>query len=84
LARFQIKSFDNEAVVFDTASGDTHLLAPFTLSLFELIQRNPGMSAHEIESALLTRFSLFSDTDLTSLTQESLSNLRRLGLLEAP
>jgi PqqD family protein of HPr-rel-A system len=84
LARFQIKSFDNEAVVFDTASGDTHLLAPFTLSLFELIQSNPGMLAHEIESALLTRFSLPNNADLTSLTQESLSNLRRLGLLEAP
>jgi PqqD family protein of HPr-rel-A system len=84
LARFQIKSFDDEAVVFDTASGDTHLLAPFTLSLFELIQSNPGISAHEIEAALLTRFRLSSNTDLTDLAQESLSSLRRLGLLEAP
>jgi PqqD family protein of HPr-rel-A system len=84
LARFQIKSFGDEAVVFDTASGDTHLLAPFTLLLFELIQSNPGMSAHEVESALQTRFSLSSSESLASLTQESLSSLHRLGLLEAP
>jgi PqqD family protein of HPr-rel-A system len=84
LARFKIKSFDNEAVVFDTASGDTHMLAPFTLSLFELIQSNSGMSAQEIESALMARFALSSSAHLTSLTQESLANLRQLGLLEAP
>lgn len=84
MARFQIKSFENEAVVFDTASGDTHFLAPFTLTIFELIQSNPGMSAHEIESALLSRLDLPSSEHLTSLTQESLAGLRQLGLLEAP
>ncbi|MDO9007730.1 MAG: HPr-rel-A system PqqD family peptide chaperone [Thiobacillus sp.] len=84
MARFQFKSFDNEAVVFDTASGDTHLLAPFTLALFELIQSNPGMTAHEIEPALLARLELPGSAHLTNLTQESLVSLRTLGLLETP
>jgi len=84
LARFQFKSFENEAVVFDTASGDTHLLAPFTLTLFELIQSRPGMMAHEIEPALLSRLDLPGSTDLTALTHESLASLRKLGLLETP
>ena len=84
MARFQFKSFDNEAVVFDTASGDTHLLAPLTLALFELIQSNPGMTAHEIEPALLARLGLPGSTPLTTLTQESLASLRTLGLLETP
>ncbi|MDO9219719.1 MAG: HPr-rel-A system PqqD family peptide chaperone [Thiobacillus sp.] len=82
MARFHFKSFENEAVVFDTASGDTHFLAPFTLTLFELIQSNPGMTAHEIEPVLLSRLSLPSSAHLTSLTQESLASLRQLGLLE--
>lgn len=84
MARFQLKSFDNEAVVFDTASGNTHLLAPFTLALFELIQSRPGMMAHEIEPALLSRLDLPGSEHLTSLTRESLASLRKLGLLETP
>ena len=84
MARFQFKSFGNEAVVFDTASGDTHLLAPFTLELFELIQNNPGMTAQEIEPALLARLDLPGSPHLTNLTQESLASLRTLGLLETP
>ncbi|HQT29845.1 MAG TPA: HPr-rel-A system PqqD family peptide chaperone [Thiobacillus sp.] len=83
MARFLFKSFENEAVVFDTASGDTHLLAPFTLTLFELIQSRPGMMAHEIEPALLSRLDQPSE-HLTALTQDSLASLRKLGLLETP
>lgn len=84
MARFQLRSFDNEAVVFDTASGNTHLLAPFTLALFELIQSRPGMMAHEIEPALSSRLDLPGSEHLTSLTRESLASLRKLGLLETP
>ncbi len=84
MARFQIKSYEREAVVFDTASGDTHFLAPLTLTLFNIIQNNPGMTANEIEAALATHLTLKSSKQLTQLTEDALANLRRIGLLETP
>jgi PqqD family protein of HPr-rel-A system len=84
LARFRIKSFGDEAVVFDTASGDTHFLAPFTLALFQLVQNNPGLPAHELEAVLMSEIELPGSTHLSALTEESLAHLRQLGLLETP
>jgi len=84
LARFQIKSFEQEAVVFDTASGDTHYLAPFNVALFQLVQSNPGMTLDELHGALASRLSLEFGLDLAHQTDQALASLRRIGLLEAP
>jgi len=84
LARFQIKSFEQEAVVFDTASGDTHYLAPFNMVLFQLIQGNPGMTLDEMHVALASRLSLGIGPDLVHQTEQALASLRRIGLLETP
>ncbi len=84
MPRFQIKTFEREAVVFDTASGDTHYLAPLTLDLFRIVQAAPGLTAPEIESALAIRLSLEPGPELTRLAQEALASLRRIGLLETP
>lgn len=84
MARFHIKSFEHEAVVFDTASGDTHFLAPLTLTLLDIIQHNPGMTADEIDAALASRLSISTSRQLTQLTEEALANLRRIGLLQQP
>ena len=70
--------------MFDTASGDTHFLAPFTLTLFQLVQNNPGLPAHELEAVLMSEIELPGSTHLSALTQESLASLRQLGLLETP
>lgn len=84
MSRFQIKTFEHEAVVFDTASGDTHYLAPLTLDLFQIVQATPGMTADEIESALAARLDLQAGPELTRLAHEALASLRRIGLLETP
>ncbi|MBW8364275.1 MAG: HPr-rel-A system PqqD family peptide chaperone [Rhizobium sp.] len=84
MARFQIKSFEKEAVVFDTASGDTHHLAPFNVALFQLVQDNPGMSLDELHGALASRLSLEPGPDLVHQTDQALASLRRIGLLETP
>ncbi|MFH1819938.1 MAG: HPr-rel-A system PqqD family peptide chaperone [Pseudomonadota bacterium] len=84
MARFQIKSFEQEAVVFDTASGDTHYLAPFNVALFQLVQDNPGMTLDELHGALASRLSLGPGPDLIHQTDQALTSLRRIGLLETP
>ncbi len=84
MARFQIKSFEQEAVVFDTASGDTHYLAPFNVALFQLIQSNPGITLDDMHQALSSRLSLEPDPDLLHQTDQALASLRRIGLLETP
>ena len=84
MARFQIKPFESEAVVFDTASGDTHFLAPLTLELFQIVQDNPGITADEMDAALASHLSLSLSPHLTQLTEDALANLRRIGLLETP
>ena len=84
LARFQIKHFEPEAVAFDTASGDTHFLAPHTVALLQLIQNNPGMTRDAIEPALAARLSLPISPDFSQMTDEALASLRQIGMLETP
>lgn len=84
MARFQIKSFEQEAVVFDTASGDTHYLAPFNVVLFQLVQSDPGMTLDEMHVALASRLSLGVGPDLVHQTDQALASLRLIGLLETP
>lgn len=84
LARFQIKSFEQEAVVFDTASGDTHYLVPFSVVLLQLVQSNPGMTLDEMHGALASRLSLGVGSDLVYQTDLALASLRQIGLLETP
>ena len=84
MARFQIKFFEPEAVVFDTASGDTHFLAPFTVVLFRMIQDNPGMTADKMYASLASRLSLGISPEFTHQTDEALASLRQIGLLETP
>ncbi len=84
MSRFQIKIYEHEAVVFDTASGDTHYLAPLTLDLFRIVQAAPGMTADEVESTLAARRALQQGPELTQLAHEALASLRRIGLLGTP
>lgn len=84
MSRFQIKNFEPEAVVFDTASGDTHYLTPLAVVLFELIQSRPGMTPADIQTGLAAQLSLPPDPRFTQITEEAISSLRRIGLLAAP
>ncbi len=84
MTRFQIKSFEQEAVVFDTASGDTHYLAPFNMALFQLVQNSPGMALDDMHRALASRLSLEPGPDLAHQMDQALASLRRIGLLETP
>lgn len=78
--RFQLKQYDSEAVIFDTASGDTHYLAPLALTLFQLYGEFPGLPRNDLRS-MLTRHSIEPGLPLDTLIDETLDGLRKVGLL---
>lgn len=84
MTRFQIKVFDTEAVVFDTASGDTHYLKPLALTLFQACQENPGLTSGGITQALAQRLSVKMNPGFSQQADDALSSLNRIGLLETP
>ena len=78
--RFQLKQYDSEAVIFDTASGDTHYLAPLALTLFRLCSEFPGLPRDDLRS-LLARHAIESDLPLNAQVDETLDGLRKVGLI---
>jgi len=78
--RFQLKQYDTEAVIFDTASGDTHYLAPLALTIFRLCSEFPGLPRNDLHS-LLARHLIESDLPLDAQVDETLDGLRKVGLL---
>ena len=77
-----LKSWGDEAVVYDTASGDTHYLKPITLALYQACREHPGFTSSEIAAELATRLSVANTPQLRELTDETLTSLRKISLLE--
>lgn len=80
MVRFQIKCFEQEAVVFDTASGDTHYLSPLAYAIYTASQA-PSVSAQDIHIHLRSVFDVENDTHFEQLADEALNSLRHIGLL---
>lgn len=78
--RFQLKHYATEAVAFDTASGDTHYLAPLALELFQLFRECPGLSREDAKR-LLTQHHALEPRSLDAQIDETLDGLHRIGLL---
>lgn len=76
------KSWDNEAVVFNTASGDTHYLRPLTLALYETCRDHPGYTVGELASALATRLGVDESPSFRDAAEDTLQRLHEIGLLE--
>ena len=77
-----LKSWGDEGVVYDVASGDTHYLKPLTLALYRLCQDHPGYSATELAAALAARIGHPNTAEFQDLTEDTLLSLRKIGLLE--
>lgn len=84
MVRFQIKCFGEEAVVFDTASGDTHYLAPLTYALYSTSCQHPALNSGEARAKLALMFDVTPDSDFTRLTDEAMYSLQHIGLLSHP
>lgn len=77
-----LKSWGDEAVVYDTASGDTHYLKPLTNALYQACRDHPGFTSDELATALAARLGVANTPHLHELTADTLANLRKIGLLE--
>ena len=78
-----MKSWSNEAVIYDQASGDTHYLKPLTLALYETCCEHPGYTPAELAAALVRRIGVANTPDLLELTEDTLHHLRVINLLAA-
>ena len=78
-----MKSWGDEAVVYDAASGDTHYLKPLTLALYQTCREHPGYTSTEIATALAARIGVADTPQLRELADETLDSLRKIGLLES-
>lgn len=79
-----LKCWGDEAVVYDTASGDTHYLKPLTLALYQTCRDHPGYTSAELAKALAIRLGVADTAELRDLTEDTLGSLRKIGLLESP
>lgn len=77
-----LKSWGDEAVVYDTASGDTHYLKPPTLALYQICLDQPGLTPAELAAALAARLDVAAGPQLQALTEDALASLRQTGLLK--
>ena len=77
--RFSLKRFENEAVVFDSASGDTHYLAPLSFAIFQFIQEHPRVSRTEILHYLDRHYTFDSNLPPDAILDEALAGLHKIG-----
>lgn len=82
LAPRLLKSWGDEAVVYDTASGDTHYLKPMTLALYQLCHDHPGYTSVGLATALAARLGVANTPQFHELIEDTLASLRAIGLLE--
>jgi PqqD family protein of HPr-rel-A system len=79
--RFKSKQYDTEAVIFDTASGDTHYLAPLSFAIFTFSCAQPQPSRTELHDYLNTHYDFDPTFPLESQLDDALAGLHKIGLL---
>lgn len=80
--RFLVKEYASEAVAFDTASGDTHYLAPLALAAYKLFTAQPSLSWDGARETLLRQSSVTAAPSEAEV-DDTLEGLRRIGLVGA-
>lgn len=78
-----LKCWGDEAVVFDSGSGDTHYLKPLTLALYQTCRERPGQTLDEVAATLAQRLGVSNTPHFRLLAEDVLQNLRKIGLLES-
>ena len=79
--RLHWKVWDDEFVIFDEGSGDTHLLDPLAAELVKVLQESPG-HVPALARRLVARLDLELDADLTGRVRELVDRFVAIGLVE--
>jgi PqqD family protein of HPr-rel-A system len=78
-----LKSWGDEAVIYDTASGDTHYLKPFTLALYRACHDHPGLGTVKLAATLAARLGVENTPQFHERIEDALASLDKIGLLES-
>ena len=79
-----LKSWGDEAVVFDAASGDTHYLKPLTFALYQTCREHLGFTAAQLATTLAQRLNVADTPQFHELADEVFGQLHQIGLLQSP
>ncbi len=79
--RLHWKAWDQEFVVFDEGSGDTHLLDPLAAEVLKALEESPG-EVPGLARRVVARLDLARDTDLHERVRELVERFVVAGLVE--
>ncbi len=79
---FHWRSWDGQHVVYNPASGDTHLLNPIAGQSLQILQQSPADVA-ELAERVASRLNVPSDRQLVEQVEELVVELNKLGLIES-
>jgi PqqD family protein of HPr-rel-A system len=79
-----IKTWGDEAVVYDALSGDTHYLKPLTFALYQTCREHPGFTAAQLAATLAARLQMTDSPQFLELADDVLEQLYHIGLLQSP
>ena len=75
------RRWDDEFVVFDVGSGQTHQLAPYTAATLMMLELNSNDIA-ELNSRISIELDVADDKDLADAVGEAVLDLQVAGLIE--
>ncbi len=78
---FHWRHWDQEYILFNAASGQTHFLNTLGADVLDWLGREP-LYASELEQRLATQHNLTQDNDLRDFLADLLTSLDELGLIE--
>ena len=79
---FVTRIWSDEAIAYNSLTGDTHLLEPLSTELLRRLDSGPKTS-DELAAALAADFDFAPEDDVPTLTANALAKLRELGMVDA-
>jgi len=75
------QSWDNEFVVYNSGSGDTHLLDPVAAEALQSLEQESA-DLSELAGKIAASLKIEPDSEFSAYLEQLLSNLYKLGLIE--
>jgi PqqD family protein of HPr-rel-A system len=75
------KSWGEEVIVFNLASGNTHLLNPVAAQVLRALERKPA-NTFELSSQIAASANIDADEEFIQHVEQLVTNLDELGLVE--